>query len=89
MKQFITVTTPDQAAEIIIFSQTRPPQIDYVSPGEKMKLRAAEEFIENLPAAEKKKWEKHIGSYIDAYYSPTIKGTDGKMYSVAALDAMF
>lgn len=84
-----TSLTPDQAAEIIIFSQTRPPQIDYVSPGEKMQLRAAEEFIENLPVAEKNKWNKYICSYIDAYYCPTIKGADGKMYSVAALDAMF
>lgn len=39
----------EAAIFIIMGANTRPPQIDFVSPGERVRIRAAEELLESMP----------------------------------------
>lgn len=76
--------TTDQAIKILVSSETLPPQIDYISPSDKAKVKEAQKFIDNLPENEKWDAENKIGNTIDSYYC----SYDGQP-SVAELDALF
>lgn len=68
------------AVEKIISSRTMPPQIDYISPGDKQKVKKAEEFLETLPTGLSKKCFDYIDSEVDQYH-----GEDG----AGQYDSMF
>jgi hypothetical protein len=77
-------TIVKNAADTIISMQTLPPQIDYVTPGEKLELKKAEEIIENLSESEKLEVTEYINNEIDSYYSEDENGI-----SIAYLDSLF
>jgi hypothetical protein len=83
------VRTTSEAVQLLISASTRPPQIDYVSPGDRMQEENATKFIASLPYKERKSAEKTVEDAIEAYYGDTLEGSDGQMYSIADLDAMF
>jgi hypothetical protein len=73
-----------EAISIIVHMETLPPQIDYVSPGQKKKYHDAEDFINALPVEEKIKAHQQINSEVSSYYKPDKNGI-----SVAYMDSLF
>jgi hypothetical protein len=88
-KEMKTITTTSQAIQTIVSANTRPSQIDYVSPADKAKEEEAEKFIAKLPQSEMLKAYTEIEIATDAYYSDTIQGSDGRMYSASELNETF
>jgi hypothetical protein len=79
-----TIMNTQEAISIIVDMQTLPPQIDYVSPGEKKKYHDAEDFIKALPTDEKIKAHQKINSEVSSYYKEDKNGI-----SVAYMDSLF
>ncbi len=85
----MTIQSTEAAIAIIIGMQTLPPQIDYISPAKQKEIAEAEYFINNLLEEERAEALRLIDDAVNNYYEPSFLGEDGKMYSVAAMDAMF
>lgn len=77
--------TTEEAIDIIIRRQILPPQIDYISPGDKLKNSQAEEFIDQLPNREEL-WIQ-IEQAIDNYYTEPIEIMGG--VTAHYLDSLF
>lgn len=79
-----------RAVEIIVSFNTLPPQIDYVSLARQKEVRDSIELIDRMPTGIRNKYNDLVTQKTDEYYTPSVKSfLDGKMYSVAELDAMF
>jgi len=76
-------------ADAIVSMETLPQQIDHISASMHKKVRIAGEYIDKLPEEEKEEANQYIQNRVEAYYEPSILGSDNQMYSVASLDNMF
>lgn len=77
-------TEVKDAVDIIYHHRTLPPQIDYVSPGDKAKVYDAEELLANLPSDERGEAYDALATKVDSYYAEDERG-----FSTADYDAMF
>jgi hypothetical protein len=73
-------------ANLIIAHETLPPQIDYISPGQKQKVQKAYTTLTSLPQKKSKLWMNYIERKVIAYHTPIPSMGN---YTPAELDAMF
>jgi hypothetical protein len=79
----------EQAVNTIVKMRTLPPQIDFISYFEKVKLKKAEQLINSLPNKLKAQYSKIIDKQVEEYYDSNIQGENSQFYSAAKLNAMF
>lgn len=73
-----------EAQAIIVKMATLPPQIDYVSPAERAKEKAAEKLINSMPTGLKNKYWEEVIERIGNYYTPGPSG-----YSASYMNSLF
>lgn len=79
--------TTEEAIDIIIRHQTLPPQIDYISPGDRMRYSQATEFIDQLPSPHREEMWCEINQTVDSYYNEPIDMMGGM--TASELDSLF
>ena len=81
----LNIMTTIEAINIIVSSETLPPQIDYVSPSDKRKVVEAETYLKSISQLKREEAYDSITKQLESYFTPI----DGCEHSPASLNAMF